>query len=154
MNDNLSFGPAKAADAARLSKIAFSAKAYWRYPTEWLEKWRPQLTLSKSDIANETVVKLSIGSEIVGFYMLRSNAGVLWVEHLWLDPPFIGQGFGRLLFEHAIAAAREAKASALRIESDPNAEGFYAAMGAIRIGERRSEIDGPPRVLPLMEFKL
>ena len=43
------------------------------------------------------------------------------------------------------------------LEADPNAEGFYAAMGAIRIGERKSpaaqEIE-PGRTLPLMRVEL
>ena len=38
----------------------------------------------------------------------------------------------------------------MEIESDPNAEGFYKHMGAVRIGVVRSEIEGQPRVLPRM----
>jgi len=36
----------------------------------------------------------------------------------------------------------------LKIDSDPNAEGFYQGMGARRIGEVLSEIEGKPHVLP------
>jgi hypothetical protein len=38
--------------------------------------------------------------------------------------------------------------SEIEIVSDPNAEGFYRKMGAHRIGESVSEIDGQPRRLP------
>jgi len=42
----------------------------------------------------------------------------------------------------------------LEISADPNAEGFYRHMGAVRIGEIRSEIEGQPRVLPRMKLEL
>ena len=38
--------------------------------------------------------------------------------------------------------------SEVEIVSDPNAEGFYRKMGAYRVGETISEIDGQPRILP------
>ena len=60
----------------------------------------------------------------------------------------------RELFEHARAVAAEAGASALEIDADPNAEAFYLKMGAVRVGEVRSEIDGQPRVRPLLHLPL
>ena len=154
MDEEIDIGPAHTADAVRLSEIAFAAKAYWKYPAAWLEKWRTQLTIGEGDIEDDTVVKLTSGGEIRGFYLLRKDAERLWLEHLWVDPKFIGRGLGRKLFEHAIATADETTFAAIYIESDPNAEGFYAAMGAVPIGENRSELDGTVRELPLMEFKL
>lgn len=154
MSDRSTIEPVVPTDAERLTEIAFAAKAYWKYPAAWLERWRPQLTIGDSDIEKDTVAKLVVGVEIAGFYLLREDAGKLWLEHLWVDPRFIGRGLGRKLFEHAMATASERTFAAVQIESDPNAEGFYAAMGAKRIGETRSEIDGTTRVLPLMEFKL
>jgi len=44
--------------------------------------------------------------------------------------------------------------SALELSADPNAEGFYQRMGATRIGEVRSEIEGQARVLPRMRIEL
>ena len=42
----------------------------------------------------------------------------------------------------------------LEIESDPNAQGFYERMGAKKIGEHRGEVDGQPRILPVLEMVL
>jgi hypothetical protein len=36
----------------------------------------------------------------------------------------------------------------VEISADPNAEGFYQHMGAARVSEVTSEIEGQPRVLP------
>ena len=154
MNDEARFEPAENGDLVRLSEIAFAAKSYWQYPAEWLEKWRPQLTITDDDIASGAAIKLTESGEIRGFYTLREDREKLWLEHLWLDPSSIGNGLGRRLFEHAMATAKGMGYSRVFIESDPNAEGFYAAMGAVKVGESRSELDGTTRILPLMEFKL
>jgi hypothetical protein len=45
-------------------------------------------------------------------------------------------------------------ASAVAIESDPNAEGFYLRMGARRIGENVYEIEGRKRKLPLLTVEI
>ena len=49
--------------------------------------------------------------------------------------------------------AREAGYTSLLIEADPNAVGFYEAMGADRIGEVPSG-SLPGRTLPLLVFRL
>lgn len=153
-NEDIRLEAAELSDLARLSEIAFAAKAYWQYPAEWLARWRPQLTISESDLSSGTAVKLTKNGEIRGFYLLREDDEKLWLEHLWVEPDGIGHGFGRSLFEHAMTTAGELGHSRVLIESDPNAEGFYAAMGAKRFGEHRTELDGNLRILPLMEFKL
>jgi hypothetical protein len=42
----------------------------------------------------------------------------------------------------------------LQLEADPHAAGFYERMGMSKVGERRYEMDGQPRSLPIMEMKL
>ena len=49
---------------------------------------------------------------------------------------------------------REQGCRILQLEADPNAVGFYEKMGMVKIGERNSEVDGQPRVLPIMEIDL
>jgi predicted GNAT family N-acyltransferase len=61
----------------------------------------------------------------------------------------IGSGYGRQLFEHALRTAAQRGMSSLLIESDPHAEGFYLAMGALQIGERALPSG---RALPLLEI--
>jgi hypothetical protein len=41
----------------------------------------------------------------------------------------------------------------VEISSDPNAEGFYKKMGAYRVGESTSELDGEPRILPRLSIE-
>ena len=76
------------------------------------------------------------------------------LEHMWVEPGFIGRGIGRALFDHALETARHAGVTKLEIESDPNAEEFYRKRGAKRIGYSVGEVDGERRLLPIMILEL
>jgi ribosomal protein S18 acetylase RimI-like enzyme len=69
-------------------------------------------------------------------------------------PEFIGRGIGKALFLHALELARHRGYKLFQLEADPNAAGFYEKMGMRKIAERKYELDGQPRILPLMEMKL
>ncbi|MEP6637093.1 MAG: GNAT family N-acetyltransferase, partial [Acidobacteriota bacterium] len=64
----------------------------------------------------------------------------------------IGKGVGKELFLNAMERAAEMKLTAVEISSDPNAEGFYRRLGAERLGQTVSEIDGESRVLPRLRI--
>jgi len=141
---------AQESDAAELTRIAHEAKRYWGYPERWIELWRDDLTFSPEFIAGHEVYVAEEGGEALGCYGLAGAA----LEHFWIRPSAMGKGLGRRLFEHARAAAAGAGVSVLEIDSDPNAEPFYLRMGAVRVGEVRSEVDGQPRVRPLLNLRL
>jgi ribosomal protein S18 acetylase RimI-like enzyme len=94
------------------------------------------------------------GETCVAYYSLKQEGEFLWLDNLWILPEFIGQGIGWELFQHALERSRARGASILRIESEPNAQVFYEKMGARKIGEHHTEVDGQPRVLPVMGINL
>jgi ribosomal protein S18 acetylase RimI-like enzyme len=141
-------------EADILSGIAFSAKAHWGYPERWMEIWKPQLTFSPEYFEeNESWVAVD-GEKPIGFYTLQEKHGNAWIDNLWVLPEYIGKGIGKMLFFHAAELSRQRGYKALQLEADPNAFGFYEKMGMHKIGERRSEMDGQPRILPIMEMEL
>jgi GNAT superfamily N-acetyltransferase len=148
---------AQESDAAELTRLAHEAKRHWGYPERWIELWRDDLTFSPELIAGNEVYLAEDGGEALGCYGLVATSSSLpgWtLEHFWIRPAAMGKGLGRRLFEHARARAETAGASVLEIDSDPNAEAFYLHMGAVRVGEARSEVDGQPRVRPLLHLRL
>ena len=138
----------------RLTQITFAAKKHWGYPERWMEIWKDALTITPEFIANNEVYAATVESEVAGYYGLIASDGKVQLEHMWVDPAYMGSGIGKRLFDHAIKAAESLGASSMEIESDPNAEGFYKRMGARRIGEIASEIEGMPRLLPLLVVDL
>ena len=141
-------------EAAILTQIALAAKAHWGYPGRWMELWTRELTFtSKYFEEHESWVAVE-GVKPIAFYTLQERNEHAWVENLWVLPEYMGKGVGKELFLHAVELARRHGYKSLQLEADPNAVGFYEKMGMYKIGERRSEIEGQPRSLPLMEINL
>ncbi|MGA9770689.1 MAG: GNAT family N-acetyltransferase [Blastocatellia bacterium] len=138
----------------RLTQITHAAKKHWGYPERWMEIWKDALTITPEFINDNEVYAAEVESELAGFYGLIQMEGKVQLEHMWVDPEYIGSGIGKRLFDHAIKTAASLGAASMEIESDPNAEGFYKRMGARRIGEFVSELEGMPRVLPLLVVDL
>ncbi len=145
---------AKPEDAEVLTEIAYAAKRHWGYPARWIETWRDTLTIRAEFVAAHVAWSAMEDLRAVGFYVLTSKQDGLHLDHLWVVPSAMGRGVGRALFEHAVQQARALGKRVLKIESDPNAEGFYKRMGAYRVGEAVTEIDGHRRKLPVLLYEL
>jgi GNAT superfamily N-acetyltransferase len=140
-------------DAAILTGIALDAKRYWGYPEHWIQHWESDLTISPEFIADNQVYVAEQAGEIQGFYALCINHTKAELEHMWVAPEHIGTGIGKELFLDAMDRATRLNVSEIEISSDPNAAGFYERMGARKVGEVDSEIDGQPRKLPRMRIE-
>ncbi|HSP63296.1 MAG TPA: GNAT family N-acetyltransferase [Pyrinomonadaceae bacterium] len=141
-------------EAAALTEIAHAAKRHWGYPENWIEHWKDDLTITPDFIANNEMYLAVNSDEIAGCCALVLSGSLAELEHMWIRPADMRNGVGRALFQQIVERATQLKATGLEISADPNAEGFYQRMGATRISEVRSEIDGQPRVLPRMSIKL
>lgn len=141
-------------DAPALTRIAHDAKRHWGYPEHWLKHWQADLTISPDFIAGNDVYVAEDESALVGFYALIIKKEKAELDHLWVTPQYMGTGVGKELFLHAMQHAARQRVAEVEISSDPNAEGFYRKMGAHRIGETVSEVDGEPRSLPLLKLNL
>lgn len=138
-------------DADALTAIAFAAKRHWGYPESWLRRWTEALTITPDYIVKNPTFVAAIGSEFVGFCAVQIKGGEAGLDHLWVQPSFMGRGIGRALFQHAEAIARESGAVRMTIVGDPHAEPFYFHMGARLYGREPANVDGEERFLPLLE---
>src|SRR5688572_10208167 len=141
-------------EADTLTEIAHAAKRHWNYPESWILQWQTDLTITREFITNHEVFSATINGEIAGCCALVVTHSLAEIEHMWIRPEQMGSGVGRALFEHARARAVELGANVLELSADPYAEGFYARMGAKRIGEVPADMDGQSRVLPRMRIEL
>lgn len=142
------------AEASALSALALRSKAHWGYDAGFLAACRDDLTLTADDIATSTVYVVDGEVSPLGFYrLLQQDDGVAELDALFVEPGAMGQGVGKRLWQHAVATAATLGCSEIVLQSDPQAEGFYLAMGAQRAGESASTVM-PGRMLPLMRFRL
>jgi GNAT superfamily N-acetyltransferase len=152
---NLEIRRAHPSEAEVLTAIAHAAKRHWNYPEDWIEQWKPDLTITPEFISQNEVFVALVDKDIAGCCALVLTESLAEIEHMWLRPEHMGTGVGRALFEHAKRRAEERGAEVLELAADPNAEGFYARMGARRIGEIEAGMSGDEsRVLPRMRMKL
>ena len=145
---------AKPQEADALTEIAHVAKRHWGYPERWIQSWRDILTMRPEFIATNVTYCAVEDSRAVGFYLLTNQSDGLHLDHLWISPHAMGRGIGRALFEHALEQTKGLGHRTLKIEADPNAEGFYARMGARRVGVTVTNIDDQRRELPLLLYDL
>ncbi len=144
---------AKPFEAPDLSRLARSSKAYWGYNSEQLDAWEQDGSFSvPPDACEAELVGLAEDEKgPMGFYRLSGQTPIGRLSDLWVGPEAIGTGLGKDLAYRAIERARSLGFTALIINSEPNAEGFYTHMGASRVGELPAPLPGEPdRVLPTM----
>ncbi len=137
-------------DTHRLTEIAWQSKKHWNYPAAWMELWRKGLTITPEMIAKHDVFKLLLeDGRIVGYCVLITEEEVLWVEHLWVLPTAIGNGFGTQLLQTALKQTVKPIHKKIKVVSDVNAEVFYQKMGFETVSQYESVPKG--RFLPVME---
>lgn len=133
-----------------------ASKASWGYSKEFMDACRDELVVTMEKISDPRfhhAVATSAG-EIVGFCALENLDGEPHeLDALFVEPGHMGEGVGRRLVDYAVDFVRRAGGQKMLIQGDPNAESFYLAIGADRIGERPSgSIAG--RMLPLFELRV
>ncbi|MFG2679756.1 GNAT family N-acetyltransferase [Streptomyces sp. NPDC048392] len=129
-----SIRPAQPGEASFLSDLALRSKAHWGYDAAFLAACREELTLGDGELASRRTAVAERDGSVLGFTTLEGEppSGVLGM--MFVDPDAIGQGIGRLLFTHAVEAARSSGFTRFTIDADPNAEPFYEAMGGVLAG--------------------
>jgi len=146
-----------------LTEISFASKKYWDYPAHFFDIWQKELTITREYVLQNKVFVIEIEEAIVGYYSLVElendlhiseitlKAG-LWLEHMFLQPSFIGKGLGTKLFYHCMRTCGLKNISTVNILADPNAKGFYQKMGCRFTADYPSSIEG--RTTPFLEFLL
>jgi ribosomal protein S18 acetylase RimI-like enzyme len=139
-------------DAAELSAVALAAKKHWGYPPAWIELWRSDLTVLPEQIEQDFLLVAETPARIAGFVGVSVEGPGAEIVHLWVLPEFMGRGIGRELMSHALRWCEQRAVGRLKVVSDPNARGFYEALGAMAVGEEPSV--PAPRRLPVLQFDL
>ncbi|MGW0672161.1 GNAT family N-acetyltransferase [Streptomyces sp. NPDC002746] len=145
--------PAHSSEAAELTELALRSKAYWGYDEEFLAACRAELTMEPDEIVPRRTAVAEEDGRVLGFTTLEEAPPTGVLGMMFAEPDAVGRGVGRLLFGHVVTEARRLGFARFTIDADPNAEPFYRAMGAVRVGATPSG-SIPGRELPLLEFTL
>jgi N-acetylglutamate synthase-like GNAT family acetyltransferase len=140
-------------DAKYLTALTFRSKAHWNYSQEQLDGWKEDLTISADYILVNEVFVLLDQSEIIGYYSwIVDHEGIIELDNLFVDPPHIGNGFGKILMHDFLERIKNEGEKKIRLYSEPQVEKFYAHFGFQTVGQHQSSIKD--RFLPIMQLTL
>jgi N-acetylglutamate synthase-like GNAT family acetyltransferase len=139
-------------EAEQLTEITIASKAHWGYDQSFMARARPELTVTRDYLETNDCWVAERDGRIAGWFSLVATDESLLLDNFFLLPAYIGAGLGRHMWQQALNRAVEMGAERLTLESDPNASGFYARMGARRTGS--SPVRSTGRALPLFEIDL
>lgn len=120
-----------------LSRLCLRSKAHWGYDAAFMAACEAELTLSEADLADE-IILLEGPDGLAGLAQVSFDQTDCYLEKLFIDPARMGRGYGRVLYDWAVAAACRLGATEMIIEADPDAAPFYTRMGAVRAGHAPS----------------
>ena len=145
---------ASSGEAQSLTALCLRSKAHWGYDAAFMKMSAATLTVSESDVAaGRVLVAVDDGDVVVGVATVLPEGETSDLDVLFVDPPAIGGGAGRALYEAAVALARRQGAQRMTILADPNAASFYERMGARFLRNAPSDAI-PGRTLPFYEVDL
>lgn len=136
-----------------LTQITKKSKAYWEYSNEQIEIWAQFLTVSKEYIETNPVYNLVAEDQIVGYYsFFHESENTIKLDNLFVLPEFIGKGFGKVLMNDFLLRIKDQNVQKIVLNSEPNAEIFYAKFGFIKVGQIETSIKD--RYLPVMDLRI
>jgi len=144
---------AKVGEGSILTNIAINSEAYWGYDEEYMESFKNTYGVSENYISNYPTFLIEDNQIIVGFYSILMNVGETELEYFFINPDYIGKGYGKLLWNHVIENAKSLNIKQLEIVTSPEAIGFYIKMGAVKIGEVESLVK-VGRKIPRLIYKV
>jgi GNAT superfamily N-acetyltransferase len=144
--------PARHDEGERLREIAIAAKSHWGYEPEQVRKWAADGDFSPEGLREKEVFVAEADGRTVAWAALIASGASMWLDDLWVEPEWIGQRVGSLLFRHVLERARGLGGKSLEWEAEPNSVGFYEKLGGRYL--RDSEPSAWGRVIPVMGVEL
>lgn len=144
---------ARAEEADKLSDLVLRFKAYWGYDDDFMRVAARFMVVTPKFLKENRSFVLEVDGQMVGFSSLVHQGETVVLDNLFVDAPYIGQGWGQQLWDHAVDYARRQGYKTLQLEADPFAVGFYEKQGAVVVGQTASTLK-EGRMLPVMRLTL
>ena len=117
-------------DADLLAGLEMRSESHWGYNSDFMEKFKRIYLITEEFIADHPTYMLKENETIIGFYGIMQSDSEVSLEYLFIEPAFIGKGYGRILWNHALEEYRKLGISEFSIITSPEARGFYFRLGA------------------------
>lgn len=134
-----------------LTDVAIKSEAYWGYDSDYMNKFKSIYNVSKEFINNNPTVIIEEDNNIVGFYGVINHCSEASLEYFFIEPKYIGRGYGKLLWNYLIKDCKNLGIKEFSIVTSPQAKDFYVKMGAVQCGEVESLLK-KGRIIPQLIY--
>ncbi len=135
-----------------LNRIAIESEAYWGSDSDFMEKFKTTYKVTEEFIKKNPTFILFEENQIVEFYSLSIKAEENEIEFFYIDPQYIGKGYGKKMWNHLIDYCKEIRIKEIILITSPPAKEFYEKMGAIQIDEVESLLR-KGRIIPKLKYE-
>ncbi|MES0811154.1 GNAT family N-acetyltransferase [Roseibium sp. SCPC15] len=156
MAEDFTIRRAQLGEKDELTDLCMRSKQSNGYDDAFMEACVEELRVRDSWIENDDFwVAEATDGRLVGCIRLSMEPanGEGELEVCFVDPDWQGRSIGRKLFDKLFAKAKSSGLKRIGVDSDPEAEPFYARMGFQTIGRSPSG-SIPGRTLPRMQLVL
>ncbi|AOT71501.1 GNAT family N-acetyltransferase [Geosporobacter ferrireducens] len=129
---------AKAGEHEILTKLAMRSEAHWGYDSDFMETFESIYGVTEAFINIHPTFVMEEKGNIVGFYSILINNQGTSLEYFYIEPAFIGKGYGKLLWNHMVESCKNYGIKEIVFVTSPQAKEFYTRMGAEQTGEVES----------------
>lgn len=147
----LNIRKAKVEEHDILTNLATKSEAYWGYDLDYMEKFKSIYNVSEEFINNNSTVIIEEDDNIIGFYGLINKSNGTTLEYFFIEPNYIGKGYGKSLWNHLIMDCKSLGIKKISIVTSPQAKEFYIKMGATQCGEVESFLK-KGRIIPQLVY--
>jgi N-acetylglutamate synthase-like GNAT family acetyltransferase len=147
----LNIRSAKMDESETLTNIATRSESYWGYDSDYMGKFRLIYKVTEEFISKNPTFIIEEDDNIIGFYGVLTENDVTSLEYFFIEPEYIGQGYGKLLWSHLVKGCKIIGIEEFSIVTSPQAQEFYVKMGAITCGEVESLLK-KGRIIPQLIY--
>ena len=138
-------------EAETLTQISVRSESYWQNDEAYMRQFEVLYKVTADFIRENPVFVLEDCDELLGFYAIVPKESSL--EYLFIEPKYIGKGYGKQLWRHAVKTGKALKMKRFQIVTSPQAKGFYEKLGAKFTGETESLVR-KGRIIPQFVYSL
>lgn len=142
-----------------IASLCLHSKAHWGYDASFLKACTAALQVNPDLVGLGLARVIEEDGRLLGYVQVDPCAadygqpfeGDAELDLLFVAPNVMGRGVGRELLHFGMQAAERVGRDGLAILSDPGAQPFYEARGAVFVRDEPSDVI-PGRTLPLLRL--
>lgn len=127
-------------EASELSRLSIKSESYLGYDSDFMDKFKIMYQVTEEFIRRNPTFILYENDRIIGFYALLSNLEGNTLEYFYIEPQYIGKGYGKKMWSHLENYCETQNIRDFTLVTSPQSKEFYQKMGAILIGEVESTL--------------